>query len=130
MPLLTKGHLIITKMFGRWGVLIRGGPLYISHLFRYPQHKTRPSVYFQKLPISRKLQYILPLPAGSDNKMFIWNVGTGEALIEIDCFTDVPLSAAWSFDGSRIVVSCKDRKCRIIDPRTGDVVKVRPCFYT
>ena len=62
--------------------------------------------------------------AGSDNKIFIWNVGTGEALVEIDCFPDIPLCAAWNWDGSRIVTSCKDKKIRIIDPRTGRILKV------
>ena len=62
--------------------------------------------------------------AGSDNKLFIWNVGTSDALIEIDCLPDIPLCASWNWDGSRFVVSCKDKKVRIIDPRTGDVLKV------
>ncbi|KAK2185350.1 hypothetical protein NP493_239g02062 [Ridgeia piscesae] len=63
------------------------------------------------------------LSGGSDNKLFIWNVGTSEALIEIDCLPDIPLCASWNWDGSRFVVSCKDKKVRIIDPRTGDVLK-------
>lgn len=62
------------------------------------------------------------LTGGSDNKLFIWNVGTGEALIEIDALPDIPLSASWNLDGSRIVTSCKDKKIRVIDPRTGDVL--------
>jgi coronin-1B/1C/6 len=62
--------------------------------------------------------------AGSDNKIFIWDCGTGSLITEIDCLPDIPLSASWSYDGSRIVTSCKDKKLRVIDPRSGDVIKV------
>ena len=62
------------------------------------------------------------LSAGSDNKLFIWNVGTGEALVEI-ATVDLPLSASWNFNGSRIVTSSKDKKLMIIDPRSGDIIK-------
>ena len=61
---------------------------------------------------------------GSDNKVILWNVGTGEAVTEID-FPDIPLSASWSFDGTKFVVSCKDRKVRVVDPRTKELLKVR-----
>lgn len=59
------------------------------------------------------------LSGGSDNKIFIWNVGTGEILNEME-FPDIPLSASWSWDGAKLVVSCKDRKVRIVDPRRGE----------
>ena len=62
--------------------------------------------------------------SGSDNQLFIWNVETSDALIDIDCLPDIPLSLSWNFDGSKFVVSCKDKKVRIIDPRTGDILKV------
>src|SRR5688572_13415376 len=42
---------------------------------------------------------------------------------EIDV-KDIPLSASWNFDGSQIVTSCKDKKVRIIDPRSGSTLKV------
>jgi len=58
------------------------------------------------------------LSGGSDNKIFIWNVGTAEVITEID-FPDIPLTAAWNWDGSQIVASCKDKKIRTINPRTG-----------
>lgn len=62
------------------------------------------------------------LSGGSDNKVILWNVGTGEAVTEID-FPDIPLSASWSFDGTKFVVSCKDRKVRVVDPRTKELLK-------
>jgi coronin-1B/1C/6 len=63
------------------------------------------------------------LLTGSDNKIFIWNVGTAEVITEID-LPDIPLSASWNWDGSLFVASCKDKKVRIIDPRTGTTSKV------
>ena len=60
---------------------------------------------------------------GSDNKVFIWNVGMGEVLCEID-FPDIPLSCSWNYDGSRFAVACKDHKVRIVDPRTGKFIRV------
>jgi len=62
------------------------------------------------------------LSGGSDNKVIIWNVGNGEMVQEIDV-KDIPLSASWNFDGSQIVTSCKDKKVRIIDPRSGSTLK-------
>lgn len=62
------------------------------------------------------------LSAGADNKIFIWNIGTSEVISEID-FPDVPISASWNWDGSRLAVSCKDRKLRIVDPRSGRTLR-------
>lgn len=66
------------------------------------------------------------LSGGADNKVFIWNVGTGESIVEID-FPEIPLSASWSLDGTKFVVSCKDRKLRVVDPRSGAILKEAGC---
>ena len=42
---------------------------------------------------------------------------------EID-FPDIPISASWSWDGGKLAVSCKDRKLRIMDPRSGRTIRV------
>jgi WD40 repeat protein len=63
------------------------------------------------------------LSAGSDNKIIIWNVGTAEAIMEME-LPDVPLSASWSYSGSLFAVSCKDRKLRVVDPRVGSIIQV------
>lgn len=62
------------------------------------------------------------LSAGSDNKIFVWNVGMGEVLCEVD-FADIPLSCSWNWDGSRFAVACKDHKLRIVEPRTGKILR-------
>ncbi|XP_065283537.2 coronin-6 [Dermacentor albipictus] len=60
------------------------------------------------------------LSVGADCKIIIWNVGTGEILSCID-HPDSVFSCCWNWDGSRIVTTCKDRKIRVYNPRTGDV---------
>lgn len=62
------------------------------------------------------------LTAGSDNLIVIWNVGTGEALVLIECHPDTIYSACWNWDGSQLVTTCKDKKIRILNPRTGEIL--------
>ncbi|KAM3957861.1 LOW QUALITY PROTEIN: protein coronin [Aphomia sociella] len=61
------------------------------------------------------------LTAGSDNQIAIWNVGTGEVLITLDCHPDLIYSACWNWTGSKLLTTCRDKKIRIIDPRKGEV---------
>lgn len=63
------------------------------------------------------------LTAGSDNLVIIWNVGTGEAMVRIDSHPDVVYSACWNWDGSRLVTTCKDKKIRLLDPRSGKILE-------
>ncbi|XP_056601511.1 uncharacterized protein coro1cb [Triplophysa dalaica] len=63
------------------------------------------------------------LSAGCDNLIIIWNVGTGEALINLeDMHPDVIFSVCWSRNGSFICTACKDKKVRVIDPRKGKII--------
>lgn len=63
---------------------------------------------------------------GCDNQIVIWNVGTGEALINLeDMHPDVIYSVSWSRNGSLLCTACKDKKVRVIDPRKSKVVAVR-----
>ena len=55
--------------------------------------------------------------------MIVWDVGTGDALCSVE-LPDIPLCASWNWEGSRVVVSCKDKKIRILDPREENIVKV------
>uniref|UniRef100_A0A1B6EK65 Coronin n=1 Tax=Cuerna arida TaxID=1464854 RepID=A0A1B6EK65_9HEMI len=63
------------------------------------------------------------LTAGSDNQVAIWNVGVGEVLVHIDCHPDIIYSACWNWDGSQLLTTCKDKKMRVINPRTGAVIE-------
>eukprot|EP00088_Acartia_fossae_P027233 TRINITY_DN2797_c0_g1_i1.p1 TRINITY_DN2797_c0_g1~~TRINITY_DN2797_c0_g1_i1.p1 ORF type:complete len:574 (-),score=152.41 TRINITY_DN2797_c0_g1_i1:884-2443(-) len=60
------------------------------------------------------------LSAGSDNKVCIWNVGTGENLLNF-VLPDLVLSGCWNWDGSEVLFTCKDKTIRRVDPRTGEV---------
>ncbi|XP_052411819.1 uncharacterized protein LOC127957364 isoform X1 [Carassius gibelio] len=63
------------------------------------------------------------LSAGCDNLVIIWNVATGEALINLeDMHPDVIFSVCWSRNGSLICTACKDKKVRVIDPRKGKII--------
>ncbi len=63
--------------------------------------------------------------SGGDMKIFIWNVGKSTILTTIDCHPEVILSVSWNYNGSRIVTSCKDKYFRVINPRTGQIIKVK-----
>uniref|UniRef100_A0A6Q2ZMT6 Coronin n=1 Tax=Esox lucius TaxID=8010 RepID=A0A6Q2ZMT6_ESOLU len=63
------------------------------------------------------------LSAGCDNLIIIWNVGTGEAMIQLEeMHPDVIFSACWNRNGSLICTACKDKTIRIIDPRKEEVI--------
>ncbi|CAH1800435.1 unnamed protein product [Owenia fusiformis] len=63
------------------------------------------------------------LSAGS-SKVVIWNLDEGEVVTEID-FPDKCLSASFNPIGNLLATTCKDKMLRIVDPRTGIVVKER-----
>lgn len=60
------------------------------------------------------------LSAGADCKVIIWNVGVGEIVAQMD-HPDLIYYCSWSWDGSRLVTTCKDKKIRVFDPRTGEL---------
>lgn len=62
---------------------------------------------------------------GCDNQIIIWNVGTGEVMINLeDMHPDVIFSVSWSRNGSLLCTACKDKKVRVIDPRKKKIVAV------
>lgn len=54
-------------------------------------------------------------------------MGTGEILVHIDSHPDIVYSACFNWDGSKLVTTCKDKKIRIYDPRTGEVDSEAVC---
>ncbi|NWQ83004.1 COR1C protein, partial [Columbina picui] len=62
---------------------------------------------------------------GCDNAIIIWNVGTGEALINLDdMHVDMIYNVSWNRNGSLICTASKDKKVRVIDPRKQEIVAV------
>ncbi|CAG5859371.1 unnamed protein product [Menidia menidia] len=56
-------------------------------------------------------------------QILIWNLEIGEPVKMIDCHTDVILSMSFNTDGSLLATSCKDKKLRVIEPRSGRVLQ-------
>ena len=82
---------------------------------------------------SRKCGHILWHPCatnilasnGFDNKIIIWNTASGDQLFTIDGFhEDTIYSMCWSYDGSVIATTCKDKKLRLFDVRAGELLGV------
>ncbi|KAG9341196.1 hypothetical protein JZ751_019635 [Albula glossodonta] len=65
--------------------------------------------------------------AGYDYKILIWNLEIAEAVKMIDCHSDVILCMSFNTDGSLVATSCKDKKLRVIEPRSGRVLQEANC---
>ncbi|XP_048478942.1 coronin-2B isoform X4 [Plutella xylostella] len=65
--------------------------------------------------------------AGFDYLIFVWDVGKGEATKVIDCHTDVIYCMSFNRDGSLLATTSKDKKLRVIEPRSGIVVSEGTC---
>lgn len=67
--------------------------------------------------------------SGADQKIVIWNVRTGEPLFDLDgLHGDAVYAMSWNYDGSLLATTCKDKKIRVIDPRSQTVVSVSGCL--
>ncbi|XP_019581191.1 coronin-2B isoform X4 [Rhinolophus sinicus] len=65
--------------------------------------------------------------AGYDYKILIWNLDVGEPVKMIDCHSDVILCMSFNTDGSLLTTTCKDKKLRVIEPRSGRVLQEASC---
>lgn len=62
----------------------------------------------------------------------IWNLDSLDQVIKnpvrtISHHTDVVLSMSFSADGSLFATTCRDRKIRLIETRSGNLLQVSPC---
>lgn len=57
-------------------------------------------------------------------QVLIWNLDIGEPVKMIDCHTDVILCMSFNTDGSLLATTCKDKKLRVVEPRSGRVLQV------
>uniref|UniRef100_A0A8B9GPX4 Coronin n=1 Tax=Astyanax mexicanus TaxID=7994 RepID=A0A8B9GPX4_ASTMX len=65
--------------------------------------------------------------AGYDGKIILWNLEEGKAVRMIDSHSDVVLCMSFNTDGSLLATSCKDKKLRIMDARTGRLLQEADC---
>jgi len=61
------------------------------------------------------------LSVSQEPKICIWNLDEGVAEVEIHS-PDIIWNASWSMKGDKIVTSCKDKKFRIYDARSGNML--------
>lgn len=64
------------------------------------------------------------LSAGGDHAIFVWNTKTCEAVSTIRVHEQPIQSLSWNYDGSYFATSCRDKKIRIINPHTGEMISV------
>ena len=64
------------------------------------------------------------LITGHDKMIYLWNLELPNAPVVDVSLPDIIFSVSFSFNGSQIAATCKDKKCRIFTARTGDVTKV------
>lgn len=71
---------------------------------------------------------LTPPPACLPSQILIWNLDVGEPVKMIDCHSDVILCMSFNTDGSLLTTTCKDKKLRVIEPRSGRVLQVKLHF--
>lgn len=71
---------------------------------------------------------LTPPPVCPPSQVLIWNLDVGEPVKMIDCHSDVILCMSFNTDGSLLTTTCKDKKLRVIEPRSGRVLQVKPHF--
>jgi len=59
----------------------------------------------------------------ADKTVKLWDIEKGEAAITLKNHKNVIQDIKWNENGSQIFTSCKDKFCRLFDPRTPDVVQ-------
>ncbi|CAG0923900.1 unnamed protein product, partial [Notodromas monacha] len=62
--------------------------------------------------------------AGFDRLLIVWNIAQGNAIRVLDMHPDSVYSLSFNRDGSRLATTCKDKKLRIIDPRSGKLIQL------
>ncbi|XP_071034431.1 coronin-2B [Parasteatoda tepidariorum] len=65
---------------------------------------------------------------GFDYSILVWNIGENTLVNSICCHPDTIYSLSFNREGSLIATTCKDKKLRVIDARSGAVIKVM--FFT
>ncbi|XP_034661537.1 coronin-6-like [Drosophila subobscura] len=67
------------------------------------------------------------LSAGWDTKVLVWNVESGQLLVHIDAHPEVLYSASFNWNGTKLVTTCRDKKMRVFDPRSGELESAAEC---
>lgn len=87
-------------------------------------HKRRVA-YIEWHPVAENVLF----SAGFDHLVIVWDINRGEAISVIDRHPDVIYSMSLNRDGSLLATTCKDKKLRVFEPRSGIVVSVNFNFF-
>jgi len=82
------------------------------------EYHERRCVQIQWHPIANNVL----LSVSQEPMLCVWNLDDGNVEVEIKSHPDIIWNASWSAKGDKIVTSCKDKKFRIFDARTGDML--------
>ncbi|XP_029672141.1 coronin-2B-like isoform X2 [Formica exsecta] len=85
-------------------------------------HKRRVA-YIEWHPVAENVLF----SAGFDHLVIVWDVNRCEAVSVIDRHPDVIYSISLNRDGSLLATTCKDKKLRVFEPRSGIVVSEGVC---
>ncbi|XP_046592523.1 coronin-2B isoform X1 [Neodiprion lecontei] len=85
-------------------------------------HKRRVA-YIEWHPVAENVLF----SAGFDHLIIVWDINSGEAVNIIDRHPDVIYSMSLNRDGSLLATTCKDKKLRVFEPRSGIVVSEGVC---
>ncbi|CAF0795784.1 unnamed protein product [Brachionus calyciflorus] len=64
------------------------------------------------------------ISSGADFQVILWNLEKAEPIRIVSCHNDTIQSMNWNRDGSLFATTCKDKKLRVIEPRSGKVICV------
>lgn len=62
------------------------------------------------------------LSASGDFTVKIWDISTGTQKVELGAHQELIQGITWSGDGSLVATTCKDKRLRVFDVRSGSVV--------
>ncbi|XP_015589488.1 coronin-2B isoform X3 [Cephus cinctus] len=85
-------------------------------------HKRRVA-YLEWHPVAENVLF----SAGFDHLVIVWDINRGEAVSVIDRHPNVIYSMSLNRDGSLLATTCKDKKLRVFEPRSGIVVSEGVC---
>jgi len=57
----------------------------------------------------------------TDYAVKVWDVEKGQAKNTVDGHGNIIQTCAWNYDGSLCVTACKDKKIRVVDPRSNSI---------
>ncbi|KAJ2551636.1 Coronin-like protein crn1 [Coemansia sp. RSA 1933] len=61
--------------------------------------------------------------SSSDNTVKIWDVQTGQVRQTLSGFKDAIMWIAWNHTGTLLAATCRDKKLRVFDARSGDLLQ-------